>query len=294
MNRPQHKFLASCKTNVSLAKFSSFGIGGPARYFKILNTISEAEELFASHIPSSIPILFLGNGSNCLFNDQGFNGLVILNKIRSIEKKENQFTVASGVSLAKLSRLTASLNFTGLEFGTGIPGTVGGSIVMNAGAHGDSISNTLHSILFFPWNSSPILFKKNDPLLSFSYRSSCFQNLKGFIIKAIFELTSDSYASKKEVAFRQQRLQSQPYQEKTAGCIFRNPPNLSAGKLIDQCGLKNFAYGNAFVSPQHANFIVNKKSASSQEVLTLIQIIKEKVFEHSFIHLDEEVLIIPY
>lgn len=273
--------------NESLANYSTFGIGGPARFFVKVHTVEEMREA----ILSGHPYLVIGKGSNCLFHDKGFNGLVILNKIDFFEDLGNgKFHVGAGFSFSLLGVKTAQKGFSGLEFASGIPATVGGAVFMNAGANGTETCKSLASVDYLNEKGELQFLPKEE--LFFSYRTSCFQNgfqkQKGAIVGATFQLEPNDTARKKQLEIIDYRKKTQPYGDKSAGCIFRNPTGGFAGKLIEEAGLKGIQIGGAEVSTMHANFIVNRKGATAEDVLALIKLIQTKV------HLESEVRIISY
>lgn len=270
--------------NRFLSEFSTFGIGGPIRYFVEVSSIEEMEEAYLLDFPK----LILGKGSNCLFPDEGFDGLAILNKIDFCHWNENEVTVGSGHSFSLLGAQTARKGLSGLEFASGIPATVGGAVWMNAGANGRETCDSLKSVLFFDRTRRE--YFRNE--LSFSYRTSPFQSMKGTILAATFVLQPFPEARKSQLQIVEYRMKTQPLKEKSAGCIFRNPPGHSAGALIDKCGLKGICVGGAKVSEIHANFIVNHASASARDVKELIRLVQEKVFEQTGVHLEPEVRMI--
>lgn len=270
--------------NRFLSEFSTFAIGGPIRYFLEVSTIEEMEEALSfGH-----PYLIIGKGSNSLFDDQGFDGLVILNKIDSCNWQGNDVSVGSGYNFSLLGVQTARKGFSGLEFASGIPASVGGAVFMNAGANGKETADVLKSVLYFDGKRKEL----SRAELAFSYRTSPFQKMKGAILGATFSLTPEPTARATQLQIVDYRMKTQPLKDKSAGCIFRNPPGHSAGRLIEECGLKGIKIGGAKVSEIHANFIVNEAKATSKDVLTLIALVQEKVLEKTGVHLESEVRII--
>lgn len=273
-----------------LSEFSTFGIGGPIRYFAEAATIPEMEEALCFARETRLPFLILGKGSNCLFDDRGFDGLAILNKIDSCEIRENAVSVGAGYSFSLLGVQTARKGLSGLEFASGIPATVGGAIFMNAGANGKETGDCLASVLYLHADGRKQLFAKNE--ISLGYRTSSFQSMQGqgVILGAEFLLSPNPAARASQLQIIDYRIKTQPYKEKSAGCMFRNPPGgPSAGALIDRCGLKGFSVGGAKVSEMHANFIVNSGQATSAQVLELVRQIQQKVYEQTGVHLEMEV-----
>lgn len=281
------------QTHCFLKDFTTLGIGGPARYFIEVRDCSTMQEVLHYCHQNNLPFFILGKGSNSLFDDRGFNGVVIANRIDFLEKIEpDQWHVGAGYSFSLLGSQTARQGLSGLEFASGIPGSVGGAIYMNAGANGRETAESLISVEFV--DSQGTVTWLNRSALSFSYRTSPFQHLPGSIVSAIFQLTPCDMARKKQLAIIDYRKKTQPYKEKSAGCIFRNPDCGHAGALIEQAGLKGQTIGEAEVSTTHANFIINRGKASSKDIVTLIRHIQDEVKAHSGIELESEVRCIPY
>lgn len=219
--------------------------------------------------------------------------MVILNKIDSIHHSpEGLFQVGSGFSFALLGSRTAREGWSGLEFASGIPGTVGGAVFMNAGANGRETAAPLQDVLYMDASGNEQIYSK--PSLLFSYRSSPFQKMQGAILSASFLLHKCSKAKEMQREIVDYRMKTQPYRDKSAGCAFVNPGSQPAGQLIDRCGLKGFAIGEVEVSSLHANFIVNKGKGTSHDVLKLIEEIQKRVYEQTGTQLHMEIRYIPY
>lgn len=279
--------------NKNLSEISTFGIGGPARYFLEVDSIASMKEAIQTAQKENIPYLIIGKGSNTLFSTDGFSGLVIHNKINFLNQiNSTTFEVGAGFSFSLLGTQTAKLGLSGLEFASGIPGTVGGAVFMNAGANGQETCDCLTSVDFLEESGKIKTYLRND--LVFSYRTSPFQQKKGVILSATFTLTPLANARQKQLELFSYRKKTQPYKDKSVGCIFRNPENFHASALIDSCNLKGCQIGDAKVSDMHANFIVNVKSATSDDVLQLIDLIQKKVKEITGQELKSEVRLIPY
>lgn len=271
----------------SLSEFSTFGIGGPIRSFVEVSTIEEMEE--ASQI--DLPKMVIGKGSNCLFDDRGFDGLVILNKIDFCHWGDLEVTAGSGYSFSLLGVQTARKGLSGLEFACGIPATVGGAVFMNAGANGKETADCLKSALFFDGVKRREFLREE---LEFGYRVSPFQKMEGVILSATFSLKPSLEARKSQLQIIENRMKTQPLKEKSIGCIFRNPPGQSAGALLDRCGLKGVSVGGAKISEIHANFIVNHEGATAKDVKQLIRLVQEKVLEQTGVCLEPEIRMIDY
>jgi UDP-N-acetylmuramate dehydrogenase len=286
------KSLPQFQVSKLLKDVSTFGIGGPARLFVEINTIEEMQATLAYCNNESLPFFILGKGSNILFHDQGFDGLVIHNKISYLTIHGSEVDVGAGYSFAMLGFKTAKQGLGGLEFASGIPATVGGAVYMNAGAGGYETKDFLTEVTFVDGQGNLSRISKQD--LGFGYRYSSFQKTKGAIVAAKFCLVVSEEARKKQLSIVEYRTKTQPYGELSAGCVFKNPINSSAGALIEQSGLKGLSVGDAEVSTKHANFIVNRKGARAEDVLLLAKQVKERVKEKTGIELEMEVRCIPY
>jgi len=278
--------------NRRLSEFSTFGIGGPIRYFMEAKSFDDMEEGLAFARGEKLPFLILGKGSNCLFSDEGFAGLAILNKIDFCEWEGGSVRAGAGYSFSLLGVQTARKGFSGLEFASGIPASVGGAVFMNAGANGKETCDPLASVLYLHVDGAKKEYRRDE--LFFQYRKSPFQAMQGAILAASFALTPLMEARQKQLQIIDHRMKTQPLKEKSAGCVFRNPtPDVAAGALIDRCGLKGLAVGGAKVSEIHANFIVNHTQATAHDVGALIREIQARVYEQTGIHLEPEIRIFP-
>jgi UDP-N-acetylmuramate dehydrogenase len=276
-----------------LKDLCTLGIGGPAKKYVEVKTIEEMKQAILACQEEKLSFFILGKGSNCLFDDRGFNGCVIHNKIDFIkEEEEGVFVAGGGYSFSLLGTQTARKGWKGLEFASGIPATVGGAVFMNAGANGSETQDTLVYADFITEEGTLARYRKKE--LEFSYRYSSFQKLKGAIVTAAFKLEKGESARQKQLEIISYRQKTQPYGEKSAGCIFRNPPQMVAGRLIDEAGLKGFSQGDAEVSMLHGNFLINRGSAYCQDFLSLIETVKNQVKAAKGIELEAEVRIIPY
>ncbi len=279
--------------NKLLSELTTFGIGGPARYFAEVKNIPEMLSIIQQCRQENLAYLVLGKGSNSLFDDRGYQGLVILNKIDFFEQPSpGQFHVGAGYSFSLLGNQTARQGWEGLEFASGIPGSIGGAVFMNAGANGAETCNTLVSVDYVTEEGKLEVLPKAS--LSFAYRLSSFQKMLGAIVGATFHLTKSATARQKQLEIIGYRTKTQPYSAKSAGCVFRNPQCGHAGALIDQAGLKGLCVGDAKVSDMHANFIINAGKATCLDVLNLIESVKKRVKEKTGIELEPEIRYIPY
>lgn len=280
------------ETNRSLSEFSTFNIGGPIRYFAEVKTVEEMRESLLFSKNQKLPFLILGKGSNCLFDDRGYNGLVILNRIDFCNWNELSAHVGAGYSFSYLGVQSARLGLSGLEFACGIPASVGGAVFMNAGASGRETCDALTSVDFMDHEGNVCRYQRAE--IAFSYRHSSFQNVIGAILSATFTFTKEVAARNKQLEIIDYRMKTQPLKEKSIGCIFRNPNHVSAGRLIQECGLKGMQKGGAKVSDIHANFIINESGATSNDVISLLKEVQKVVLEKTGVHLQPEVRMIPY
>jgi len=280
--------------NVPLAPYSTFKIGGSAKYFTKIHSIEQMVETMAFVRENQLPFFILGNGSNILFDDRGFNGLVIHNRILHCEFDKNRVHCGAGYNYSLLGSRVLKRKLSGLTFAIGIPGSVGGAVYMNAGAFGTDTFSVLDKVTFIDIQGNIRVYEKAE--LEHGYRYSIFQNMKGVILSAEFILHDFNEEREKQLQdMLAHRFTSQPYKHPSAGCIFQNPkPDMPASLLIDQLQLKGKKIGGAKVSEKHANFIVNDAQATSKDVLALIEHVKEVVAKHKDIQLNTEVRYLPY
>ena len=275
-----------------LSQLSTFGIGGPARFFFEVQKVEQLQSLMVYCKAQNLSFFILGKGSNSLFDDRGFDGLVILNKIAFCQFEWPIIHVGAGYSFSLLGTQSARKGWSGLEFASGIPGSVGGAVYMNAGANGHETCESLIEATFVNETGEIEVLRRDQ--IEFSYRYSSFQKKKGSIVSAKFLLTPSESARKEQLRIIDYRMRTQPYGDKSAGCVFRNPESHSAGALIQQTGLKGKQLGGAEVSTLHGNFIVNKGEASSKDILELAAQVQKIVKEKTGVDLEMEIRCVPY
>jgi len=280
------------ETEVPLAPYTHFKIGGPARYLYRLQQIEDASALLQAAAKDHLPVLVLGGGSNILISDQGFQGLVILNQTQHIQINGTTVISDSGVKLSKLITETVHAGLTGLEYMVGIPGTVGGAVRGNAGIPGWEMKDFVieGNIIDLKGNMQKI--QKED--FQFGYRDSILKKNGCMLLSVTLCLQNgDKEECQKRMRdIQQTRLVKQP-QGKSCGSFFKNPSKEQpAGLLIDQAGLKGYQIGGAKVSEIHANFLMNTGTATFDDFMQLASYIKKTVFERFHIMLEEEVQII--
>lgn len=271
--------LEKIEKDISLSTLTTYKTGGIAKLVVYPNNINNLKQMLKLIHKYNIKYFILGKGSNTLFSDKEFNGVIIkLDKLNNFKIKQTEIYVESGMILSKLVQASVKNELTGLEFAIGIPGTIGGAIYMNAGAYGNNMSNIVKSVIVL----NEKFQIKELPLekLKFDYRYSIFQDNKNLIcVAANIKLehgNHDEIASKiKENLLK--RKNSQPLEYPSAGSVFRNPEGNYAGKIIEELGLKGKIIGGAEISTKHANFIINKNNASSSDILNLIKLVQKEV-----------------
>lgn len=284
-------------TDEPLKNHTSYKIGGKAKYYTFPENVKDLISVLEYAANSEIPFFIIGGGSNLLFSDKGFPGVVIdlTRHFKKIEISDEKIVTEAGARLSNLVRACADNSLSGFEELTGVPGTVAGAVVMNAGAFGSEISRNLTeiSVLNHKLNLSSV---KRDNL-NFEYRKSSLP--EGWIIlsctfEAITGIPSEEIKEKGR-RFLDRRKSTQPLDCYSAGSVFKNPEHAPpAGKLIDMAGLKGLRVGGAEVSGKHGNFIINRGDATAQDVLKIIDIVREKVFRDFRVSLELEIKLVGF
>ncbi len=313
------------ETGVKLKDVSSFKIGGEAKYFVDVKSIEETKtamvgwrKLVDEKSLNPEKIFVLGGGTNILWKDEGFDGLVLHQNLKSITLSHNEVTVGGGVLVSELLEFLTAKNLSGLEWAGGLPGTVGGAVCDNAGAFGGEMKNSIIEVLSLNMANGELV-KRETPDCGFAYRKSLFKTLpaKEIILETKFGLTPGDGRAIHETILQKihYRVSRQPLEYPNIGSIFKNvdvekyphlkqPPFQSHIKidpfpviptayLISEAGLKGATCGGAMVSTKHSNFIVNVNEASAKDVRTLIDLVKSSVQEKFGVKLEEEVIIYP-
>jgi len=277
--------------NEPLANHTTWKVGGPADLFVIPDN-REKLELAMQHIrAAAVPWFVIGRGSNLLVRDGGFRGVVLsLERLNGVRFMGQRLAAEAGCSFVRVAVLAAQMGLGGLEFAGGIPGSVGGAVYMNAGAHGSDVSQVLEEVTVLTENG-PARFARDQ--MEFDYRTSRLQHEPGIVVEAVFSLKPADRAEimEKMRQYRLKRLNTQPLNLPCAGSVFRNPPGDYAARLIESAGLKGKTVGGAQVSRLHANFIVNVGHATANDILTLIAECQEIVREKFGVQLHTEVRI---
>ncbi len=281
------------RSQVPLSGFTSYRVGGPAQWYVAPRNIEALQASINFAKENDLPVTILGAGSNLLVSDRGIPGLVIATRhlrYRHFDPETGQVTLAAGESIPALAWAAAELGWQGLEWAVGIPGSVGGAVVMNAGAHNSCIADILVSAQVLTPDGK--LETLNREQLGYSYRSSILQGSDRIVTQATFQLQPGADPAQ-VIAItkqhKQHRLTTQPYHLPSCGSVFRNPKPYAAGWLIEQTGLKGYQIGKAQVAQRHANFIVNCGGASAWDIFNLIRHVQQRVQERWSIVLEPEV-----
>ena len=287
------------RANEPMSRHTSFRIGGPARLMALPKTAAEAKAAVLAAREADILPFFLGNGSNLLVPDEGVERFLIqpagrysADPLNRVWEENGQLCAGGGVSLAVLANAAQGRALTGLEFASGIPGSVGGGVVMNAGAYGGEMAQVLVSVTALNLDGSIRTIPAES--CGLGYRRSVFSDGQRLVLEARFQLSSGDPAAIRarmdELAAR--RKEKQPLEYPSAGSMFKRPEGYFAAALIDQCGLKGFAVGGAQVSEKHAGFVVNRGGATCADVLELVRQVQARVQEQTGVALEMEVKVL--
>ena len=284
-----------CLMNEPLKKHTTYGIGGPADLMIFPKNKQDLIKIIKIINENKIQLTILGSGSNVLVSDDGIRGVVISlkNSLKQIEVADNILYAECGTMLGKIVKYAVKNHLIGLENLNGVPGTLGGALIMNAGAWGGEISENLVHVELINSKSEVKKIQKKD--LNFSYRQSSFDK-DDILLSAKFNLKkADKNIIKENFMVAQSgRKKSQPLNKRSAGSLFKNPKNSSAGKLLDDAGLKGFSIGDAKISEKHANFFINDGNASSSDMLMLIKKAHQKVKDRFNVNLSLEVRLLGF
>lgn len=281
------------KYNESMSKHTSFKVGGNADIFALVDSEEKLQKVLKIVKENNMSITIVGNGTNLLVRDGGIRGIVIKYTANNYEIKNDKVKVSTGISNARLAKILLDNNLSGFEFAAGIPGTIGGALVMNAGAYGGEIKDLVEKTKYIDLNNNEIKVINNDEQ-KFEYRKSIFQSINCIILETIFQLNEgDKEVIKQKMdEYAKKRKESQPLEFPSAGSTFKRGEDFVTAKLIDEAGLKGLTIGGAEVSTKHAGFIVNKGNATANDIIKLINKVKEEVFNKFGKTIKEEVKII--
>ena len=308
---------ANIKLNEPMKLHTSFKIGGPADFFITANNIQEIREVVNIAKENNLPLKVVGNGTNLLVKDNGFRGIILKTNLQEIKitktknkdeintkykingienstncKEEYIVNVQSGMALGKLSQILLKNEIGGFEFASGIPGTIGGAIKMNAGAYGGEFKDIVQDVTYLNKQNDIIVIQNFE--CDFSYRHSLFSNKDYIILGCNLKLYKDTKENIKNKLDEnlQSRKEKQPIEYPSAGSTFKRGEDFITAKLIDECGLKGYTIGGAQVSEKHAGFIINKNNATAEDVINLIKHVTEIVYEKTGKKINLEIEII--
>jgi UDP-N-acetylmuramate dehydrogenase len=284
-----------------MARHTTLHVGGPADVMVVPARTAQVERLIALCHRFQAPLTVLGRGSNLLVRDSGLEGVVLLTeRLAGLTIEDERIEAWAGVTLGGLANRSTRTGLTGLEWCAGIPGSVGGGVFMNAGAHGGQMADHVRRVAFLPLEGEMPAPAGEPQTLSaadcgFAYRTSRFQSEPGVVLWAELQAEhGDAEAARDRLRrFRDQRKATQPLSWPNCGSVFRNPPGHSAGRLVEAVGGKGHRIGNAGISDVHGNFIVNYGGANAEDVLALIEWAQEAVYQHSGVVLETEVRVLP-
>ena len=279
------------RENEPMSRHTTFRIGGPARLMALPWDRKEAAAVVRTAAEAGVRPFFLGNGSNLLVSDSGYEGFVVksshLDQTREVNRR---LRAESGIPMARLAVAALERGLTGLEFAHGIPGTLGGAVAMNAGAYGGEMAQVLTAVTYLDETGTVVTIPASE--CGLSYRHSLFSDHPDWLIlEAEMELQpGDAEVIKGRMdELAAQRRTKQPLEWPSAGSTFKRPEGHFAAALIDQCGLKGFSVGDAQVSEKHAGFLVNKGKATAEDMRRLMDLVRERVLRETGVELEPEV-----
>ncbi len=275
-----------------MSKHTTFRIGGEAEVFLEIEDLAQLQQVLPLFIDAEEPYFLLGNGSNLLVSDSGYEGTILRlsGEFTDVSIRDNLVTVGAGVLLSTVAKMAAEKGLTGLEFAAGIPGTVGGAIVMNAGAYGGEMKQVVKTAMLMSPEGDLISVSGED--MAFGYRTSRIKHSKDILLSVTLELApgnrEDILATMNELA--QKRREKQPLEYPSAGSTFKRPEGNFAGKLIMDCGLRGFQIGGAQVAEKHCGFVINKNQATAKDVSDLMKHIQKVVLKETGVLLEKEII----
>lgn len=283
--------------NEPMSKHTTFKVGGNAEVFIIPGSIEEAENIIRLLCVNKESFVTIGNGSNILVSDDGIRGAVVSfsSDMEDIEINGNVITCSSGILLSKVSKAALDNSLTGLEFASGIPGSLGGAIYMNAGAYGGEMKDVVKEVTVFNTENETIEILTAEEM-DFSYRHSIAKEKSLIILSAKMELKKgDADLIRETMAdLNAKRREKQPLEYPSAGSTFKRPEGYFAGKLIEDAGLRGYRVGGAQVSEKHCGFVINRDNATATDVITLIKDVQKKVYDDSNVVLETEVVMLGF
>lgn len=274
-----------------MKKHTTFRIGGPADYYLCPHSTEELQKILQICRENKLEFFILGNGSNLLVSDKGYRGVVIQlwKNFSDIETEDNTITVKAGALLSKVAAEALEESLTGMEFASGIPGTMGGAVMMNAGAYGGEMKDIIREVTVLTREGELLTLSKEE--MNFGYRTSVVKEKGYVVISAVLQLRKGDREEIRKVMdeLKERRVTKQPLDMPSAGSTFKRPEGNFAAKLIEDAGLKGFSVGGAMISEKHSGFVVNYNDATAEDVMELCRQVREKVKALNGIELEMEV-----
>jgi len=280
--------------NEEMSKHTTFRVGGPADCMVVVTDLTQLQNVMKYIQKLEVPFFVLGNGSNLLVSDEGYRGIVIKlgGEFLQIAVGGTEMNCGAGVTMAMAAKQALDHSLTGLEFASGIPGTIGGGVVMNAGAYGGEMSQVVLSVQVMDHMGEVMELSGED--MEFGYRHSAIKGKPFLITRVRFRLTKGDAESIRtymnELAAK--RREKQPLEYPSAGSTFKRPEGYFAGKLIEDAGLRGFQIGGAQVSEKHCGFVINKENATAADIRQLMKTVQERVYDQFDVRLEPEVIIL--
>lgn len=279
------------KKDEPMKSHTTFRVGGPAAYFVTPQTAEEVAKVIEACIQENVPYYIVGNGSNLLVSDKGYEGVIIqiYKQMNQVEVEGTQIRAQAGALLSMIAKRALDAALTGFEFAAGIPGTLGGACVMNAGAYGGEMKDVLQSITVLTDKGEVKVLAKEE--LELGYRTSVIAKKGYIVLEAVIELQKGEKEAIQAVMdeLKEKRITKQPLEYPSAGSTFKRPEGYFAGKLIQDAGLRGFQVGGAQVSEKHCGFVINKNQATASDVMNLMNQVSDKVYEAFGVRLEPEV-----
>ncbi len=279
-------------TDEPMSLHTTFRVGGPATCYVVPETEEEVVNVVKYLQKADIPHFLVGNGSNLLVSDKGYKGVILQvgPKMEQIVVAGNVMTVSAGTTMAKAAKVAAEHSLTGLEFASGIPGTVGGGVVMNAGAYDGEMSFVVKTVKVI--DSEGEILELDHETMEFGYRHTALSHRNFIVLSVEFELKSGNQQEiiDKMNDFGNRRREKQPLEYPSAGSTFKRPEGYFAGKLIEDAGLRGFSIGGACVSEKHCGFVINKDHATASDIMAVIKEVQRRVDETFHVELETEVI----
>lgn len=284
----------SVKLDEPMKNHTSFKVGGPADILLTPASASELSEVIKLCYRDKLPIFIMGNGTNLLVSDKGIRGVVIkiCDNLNGYSVKGECIEAFGGILLSTLSNIALLNELSGLEFASGIPGTLGGAVAMNAGAYGGEIKDVVIETEFIDRTGNSVVIRGEEH--QFGYRTSFIQKQSGFVVKSVLKLKKGDKAAIKALMddLNWRRKDKQPLEMPSAGSVFKRPEGYFAGKLIEDCGLRGYSIGGAQVSVKHCGFIVNSGNATFKDIIDLVRHIQKTVKDKFNVELQTEIRIV--